>query len=439
MARSEPRAQTRFAELLADPAHHDVLDYAGELRSRLGPLVREPAMKAALRDLDLDLSGEPGLLLLYVAGPYAWRDDWLENTSIDGLNTVSATTDAVFTQCGAPSTAALTRELTDIGMTHDAAIDFVETRPGLRRFGDRWLRWGSSTADKTEALLHLSGSPASPEIIAAAIGEECQPSSVREVLYADRRFTRATRRTWALRQWGLDEYGGLFAEIGERIDAAGGTISVTTCVRDMTAAFPDVAESSIRTYFTAPGFVVEKGMLRRRTSTDSWPAVRPLNTARGAFHNGRNEIRLAILVNDDILRGSGQPITAAVAAALAVTPDQQRVFTNPHGDLTVTWRLSSPTPRMSSLRAHTTAIAAARGDTMVLAFNVPRSSVDVTRIMAGEDPLARLPALLGQPIRTTPVAALARALRCRPGDVAAILRRRGDTELSNLAAGQGLH
>ena len=55
--------------------------------------------------------------------------------------------------------------------------------------------------------------------------------------------------------------------------------------------------------------------------------------------------------------------------------------------------------------------------------------VDVTeRIPADANARQRLRVLLGKSVRN-PVAALARALRCPPEDVAALLRRRGDKEL----------
>jgi hypothetical protein len=52
-------------------------------------------------------------------------------------------------------------------------------------------------------------------------------------------------------------------------------------------------------------------------------------------------------------------------------------------------------------------------------------------IPAEVDARQRLRVLLGKPVRD-PVADLARALRCPPEDVAALLHRRGDKELLSL-------
>lgn len=430
--RNQPKAELRFAELLAAPAHRDVLAHAEQLRRRLGPLVRDHTVKTALRSLGIHPSSEAALMLMYVAGPYAGRETWLEDTSTNGLSTASATLDAAFARLGAPTTAALVHELGLIGMTPDSAADFVESRHGLRRFGDKWVRWGTSVADKAEAVLHLYGAPSSAEMITVAIGEDQRPRAVREALYSDHRFARATRRTWALREWGLEEYAGVFGEIAKRIDAAGGTISVAAVVNDMRARFPDVAEISIRTYLAAPGFMVEDGMVRRRTAADGWAAVRPLHAARGVFRNGGNEIRVSFTVTHDLLRGSGQHIHAAVATTLGMNPGEERLFTGPHGDITLTWRLSTTHgPSVGSLRPLAAALGASRDDTLVLAFTVRDNALAATRIKLGEDPRSRLRTLLGTPTRD-PISALARGLCCKPDEVASILLDRGDEEILEL-------
>lgn len=131
-------------------------------------------------------------------------------------------------------------------------------------------------------------------------------SSLARTISKDDRFIRTSRYTWALCAWGLDEYNGVVTAIGQRIDAAGGTAPVAGLVADIRAHHPDVAESSIRTYLSSLAFVVEKGSARRRTDTDGWPPVAPLQTARGCYRNGPNEIRLALPVDHDMLRGSGR-------------------------------------------------------------------------------------------------------------------------------------
>lgn len=429
--RNQPRAEARLSELLADPVHHEVGEYADVLRGRLGPYVPVGVVAAELGRLEVDLSAETAQVLLYLAG-YVRRGDWFENAKVSGQQQVTAAVDAVFGRCPAPSTAALMEALTAVGMPRDV----VDTYLGglqLRRFGDIWVRWAGSIPDRIEAVLHAHGAPLTAEHILAGIGADSTTlRGVREALYDDDRFVRASRSTWGLRTWAIDEYGGLVDEIGAVIDASGGTMKVDEVVRVVLARFPDVAERSVRSYLRTLAFVTEAGVVRRRTDEDKWPPVPALNTVRGAFRHGRNEIRVAVAVTVDLLRGSGLQLRPAVAAALGVEPGRRRVFASPHGELPVVWRLSSTNgPGIGSLRASALATGAELEDTLVLAFRLDDSSLHVTRIRAEVTGLQRLPLLLGHAVRK-PAAALAASLNCRQADVAAVLRGRGDGDLAEV-------
>lgn len=56
--RNQPRAEARLAELLADPVHHEVGEYADMLRGRLGPYVPTGVVAAELGRLEVDPSTE---------------------------------------------------------------------------------------------------------------------------------------------------------------------------------------------------------------------------------------------------------------------------------------------------------------------------------------------------------------------------------------------
>ena len=108
--------------------------------------------------------------------------------------------------------------------------------------------------------------------------------------------TLATRSTWGLRAWAIAEYAGIAHAIGERIDAGGDQATVKEVMSDLRARYPDITESSIRSYASTLEFITKRGVVRRRTKTDAWPTVAPLNTIRGAFRNGASQIRVAIPV-----------------------------------------------------------------------------------------------------------------------------------------------
>jgi hypothetical protein len=206
----QAKAEACFADLLADPAHRDIVTHAERLHRQLGPLARAHTVEAALHELGLELASAAGQLLLYLAGPYTWwHGTWLATTSTDGQIAASAALETALARWGAPSTARLLRELERVGIPAESATDFVESQQDLHRFGDRWVRSGPLIADKAEAVLHLREVPAAAGVIAAAIGPDCRPSAVRDAMSGDDRFARASRRTWALRRWGLDEYSGV--------------------------------------------------------------------------------------------------------------------------------------------------------------------------------------------------------------------------------------
>jgi hypothetical protein len=87
-------------------------------------------------------------------------------------------------------------------MPRDVATTYLCNQLPLRRFGDAWVRWRDSTADKAEAVLHVRGQPTTPEDIFDTIGTGYTSlRAVREALYEDHRFIRTSRQTLGLRAW----------------------------------------------------------------------------------------------------------------------------------------------------------------------------------------------------------------------------------------------
>lgn len=429
--RNEPKIQARFDHLVGDPSHRVVADHAAELRQRLGVYLPDSALDAELRALGLEPGGDAAAMLLHLAGPYDPDGDWWENSRSGGRPRIDAAARKAFEVSATPTHKALTRALTAAGMTPAHVDPFLTGQSTLRRFGDVWVRWGGTAADKAEAVLTARRTPLPVEVIHESVGDGLALRTVREALSLDDRFMRTGRRTWALRRWGLDEYGGLVDEMTARIRAAGGAIHVDALVDDVRSAFPDVAEGSVRTFLNTLAFVVEDGRVRLRTDIDAWPPIGPLRSARGAFRNGDNGIRLTIPVTSELLRGSGRPVPAAVATAVGVEPAKSRRFANPHGDVTLTWRLSSTSgPNASSLRAHALAVEAVPGDTLLLTFETRAATVVAARLAADASPHDHLAQILGHDATDLRIA-LAAALDCPPAEVQAVLAARGDHFLAD--------
>ena len=217
-----------------------------------------------------------------MAGPYGRCGTWVENRKEGGGGRAhaAAAVDAVFAVEAAPSTASLLQALVDLGMPAGIALIYLEKHSALRRFGDVWVRWaGDTAANRAEAALHVLGAPATAEAILATINSDGGTSlkRVNAVLSMDYRFVRASRTTWGLRAWGIPEYAGIAHAIGDAIDASGGKATVKEVMSDLRARYPDITESSIRSYVSTLEFITKRGVVRRRTKAD---AMAPGSTAQ---------------------------------------------------------------------------------------------------------------------------------------------------------------
>lgn len=435
--RNLPRALARVRELLAEPAHREIPAHAEALRRALGPFAPLDVLDIEFCRRGIDPGSHTAQLLLHIAGPYALRGAWIEHTAHGGHHAISAALDEVLAQHSAPTTQMLVDSLTAQGMSVGLALRYLRELTQLRCFGDVWVQWSDTgVGNKAEAMLHVLGVPVTIETLEQAlrVAGATNVSSVSRAISTDHRIVRTSRHNWGLRVWGLPEYTGLPAAIGQRIDAAGGRARTDYIIRDILAAFPDVADGSIRAYLGTLAFVVEKGVARRRTEADAWPPVPPMHAYRGGYLNGRNEIRVVVPVTNDLLRGSGQPISPPVAHAVGVTPGQRRTFTGAHGQLTLYWNLASTTDaNIGSLRLLADAVDATAGDDLVLALRPADASLDVTRARRDEPAPLRLRNILGR-TTTTPITTLAASLECAPEQVCEILRGRGEQEIAALVA-----
>jgi hypothetical protein len=434
VARNLPRALDRVQELLTEPAHQELVEHAADLRRAIGPCAPASVADLELCRLGIDPDGQIAEFLLHLAGPYARQRHWLQTTEgCGGIRAVLAALTPVADRDHAPTTQDLLNTLTAQGLAAGSAIAFLQEHTDLRCFGDAWVPWPEAgVGNKAQAMMRVLGSPVTVETLDRALraANTGEISSLANAISSDERFVRTSRHTWALRGWGLEEYDGVVSAIGQRIDAAGGAAPVAAIVAHILAHHPDVAKSSIRTYLGTLAFVVEKGVARRRTDDDEWPAVAPLRTARGCYRNGPNEIRLVMPVDHEMLRGSGRPIPQPVAYAAGVKPGQRRTFTGPGGELTLVWRLSSTTGgSVGSMRTYARAAEAVKGDDLVLILRTDTVSFDVTRIAGDESAWSRLPKLLGREVVDDTSRELAKSLDCSPEEVDDVLRSRGDHEL----------
>ncbi|NTY62627.1 hypothetical protein [Mycolicibacterium sphagni] len=427
--RNCPRAKRRFAELIAEPAHHDVARHADWLRTALGPYTPTHRVAHYLRELRLDPDSAEAQMYLYIAGPYVPRGDWHENRAADGERQMLDLVDRAFEQSPVQTARSLSATLVEAGMPATVVPVFLDGFFTLRRLNDVCVRWGQTSSEQAEAILHAHGKPMTGRQIHEHI--DSQPLTLATLmgnLSTGEQFIRASRTTWALRAWGLDEYRSVVDELGRRIDAAGGQLPAAALVAEVCAAIPDVAERSVRGYLASLAFVVEHGTARRRRDDDPLPPQPHWNTARGTFRHG-SSIRLALPVTSELLRGSAVAILAPAAAGVGVEPGQRRTFGTDVGDVEVVWPLwTTNGPRLGTVRALARSVGAQVRDTLVLTFDPAAARASASAIAAGTAGSALLERILGRsPVALTDVA---ESLDCSPDDVVAVLSRRGDDTLA---------
>lgn len=382
--RNEGRIRSRFAELLNEPSQGQIRQSADELGRRLGIYVPGATVASEIRQLALDPTSEAAKVLLYLAGPYKERGDWFEDTSRGGHKRVDASVRRLIRAEPAPTLGTLTRELVAEGMRREVVPDYLDTL-ALRRIGGAYLPLNRGLTDTISAVLHETGQPMTAEEIGDVVGDAVSARSVLKALHGNARFVRTSRTKWALASWSAPSYGGIAHELMTRIEAAGGRVRVSELLDDMRGTFPDVKESSIRTYLATLAFVTQSGVVRCRGPEDPWPSIPPLDSVHGASRQSDGCIRIAIPVTAHVLRGSGLSIDPPVAGAIGVAPGSRRDFETAYGVVPVAWALSEPAaPNMGSVRLLARAAGVGVGDFLALTFDPDKLALRADRAQGSE-------------------------------------------------------
>lgn len=486
-----PTARSQFADLLSEPRYRQVSDMAISLRQEFGPYVPASLVTRRLTAAGLSIASLAAGVLLYAAGPYTRCGDWFENTALGGRETTVAALDQVFdgklaktldelqeALAGAgvlPAIAPALLELLPLRLFDNVyvqvgpgpALDVLEdvldeqTAPTVdelhaalvaggipssvvravaaellkllpvRRFGDVYVRWGTTSTEQVAAVLRAYGRPMAPAEVVECIGDTAMTErTVRNAFTGKPIFVRTERAAWGLHSWGMREYRGLADELGHRIDTEGGVMSIDDLMAAMKRDFPEASEVSLDMYMQTLAFVIDDGLIRRRVDGDPWPTIRHWNTVAGVFRGTTGDLRVIRSVTSDVMRGTSQTIKRPVAGALGVTPGERKTFGTEAGELTVYWLLGTPgAPHLSSLLGVARSVGASAGDELVLTFKRTRATAE--RIPRGLSQQQRFRLVTGRPALN--MATLAASLDSPPEKVVALLTKRGDDKLAAAA------
>lgn len=410
---------------------HTVRRRLGRLAPQKHPFTREVFAEA----LGLGAPPRQVAFLMWVAGPYELRDgmwiaDGRRGTHIEadlaaGIPPGGVSEEefhALLERCGVPPVFA------------DAVGTWYSR---VHRVADRWYLGKPKIADVSVQALSTLGRPATVVEIIEAAGLERDVRSFTHHIQISDRIVRVTKDSYALREWGLEEYAGIADAIGRGIDDRGGFASIAELMHEISNAY-DVSPTSVRAYADAPMFVLEGHVVRRRRSEEPFVAQDQLPGRRRSYRFV-GELVIVFDLDREVMRGSGRALFADVTQALGVAPGSARRFQGKGFDVGVSWPMTGWIGgSVGSLRGAIAVVGAIPDQRVRLAFDVVGGTVQAAliddEVLLGLDPLDALKTLTGARGRTRDevLDELDEALGRPLAGVEATLRARDDHDVAGL-------
>ncbi|WP_206475000.1 sigma factor-like helix-turn-helix DNA-binding protein [Dietzia sp. KRD202] len=304
---------------------------------------------------------------------------------------------------------------------------------GYVTHGDFVLTRTSSVGDYAAAILSIEGAPLSAQQIIDRFIYERSVGSLRNAMGIDDRFERVDRDSWALKEWGMEAYGGIRSVIRELVGRGGGRARLNDVVEYITARY-SVSSSSVIAYAGAAPFITIDGVVQLDSGDRS---------ARKAPENTRRMFRrpdgwaYRVKVTTDHLRGSGTVAPLAVAAVTSLKAGQSIQLESRLGPQSISW--TGIQPAFGTIRRFLMEADVATGTEVFLIINDNQTFGFECAPELGGNPLTDALSLVASPApRDSEEArvALARAIKL-PDDspVSSIIggyRSRGDDEVADL-------
>lgn len=354
-----------------------------------------PAKAAAFRkamdtmtcDLPVEVVDRVVVLLLWFGGPYRGSPDgWLLRADLPQSTLIQDAVD----DFGRLDVHQLRSELTRSGLVGWAADAWIDQYVNLREIDGVTYLWQGSVADKATIVLTALGEPATAEAITEAIGEGHGVRSTRTRILEDPRFKRVDRVRVGLREWEDDEYTGIADEICEEIERHGGQADVRVLIATVAANYA-LKATSVEAYTTAPRFVLEDGTIRLRRGDEPYRPRRAIQDEARVYVLDVHRCAYRLLVDGEVLRGSGRTLPEGLGVWLGVMPGGRRVMTIESDEVPITWPDSALLgPSIGSLRRTAAAKGARAGDQLLLLINRDKSEAAV-QLLREEDLEAAVP------------------------------------------------
>lgn len=304
-----------------------------------GPILRYATAAWIIPELESTIEPE-GLAILPLIGnlcspTFSVSDGWLATPSID---------DAVkLVKTDLPQAA---DEYGVVDLAPSASHANAEQRERETRNFTDWLTYsnvmlyknhailGRTQGNRAAAVLSVEQHPLTTEEIAERINAG-NARSLANRLAIDERIMRVDIGTWALREWGLEEYSEIRQEIRERIERNGGSVRLDALVEELSSQF-SISPNSVVTYASTLPFLSSHGVV---TLADEErydvPDANPYDVARMFRIPGGWTLR--ITVNAEHARGSGSILPLAIANILHMRFGDTMELDSPLGVQSVYW------------------------------------------------------------------------------------------------------
>ncbi len=264
---------------------------------------------------------------------------------------------------------------------YDDALEAI----GLRRVDRVWVRWGASLVDRAIAILAVRQEPMTADELCTIL-ESDSLRSLRNRVQTHPLAQRVTRTTVGLRSWGRPEYTSVAQLMLDTLEEAGGSLPVRTVAERLHEVF-DVRPGTVNAFSSAPVFVLEDGVLRRRGADEPYEVDADPRGTRGLSVADDGTVIFDVPVDHEVVRGSARPVPEPVGGALGLTPGDQLelVVRTEQGEVlepvVVGWSPTSHVgPYLGSVRAAAQAVGADEGDTLRLVFAPEGGAVTVARV-----------------------------------------------------------
>ena len=217
-----------------------------------------------------------------LSGPWINESGWIHHASLDlDLNAAKTEIKASADEYGIIPTGSLIALNTFFTTQHDRD-SYLRATETLRNIDGTWTLRDSLRTRIAIALRKIGRCATKEEI--RDHGDFPPDINLGSTLSALPNIVRAGQHTWGFVEWVDDVYEGIPAEIMQRIDQNGGSVSLALLLEELPRQF-GVQESSVYTNVQTPAFVVENGYVRTANVQD-FAANAPDKWGDAVFEDG---------------------------------------------------------------------------------------------------------------------------------------------------------